>query len=66
MRLGWSRDAHEVAVGRGWLEKDLLQGLWPAVTEFLAEHKEEWELHARFENNNGLTVLKRIGRLART
>jgi len=63
--MGWSRGAHEVAIGRGWPEQDLLQGLWPAVTEFLADHQGEWQLHARYENNNGLTVLKRIGRPSR-
>jgi hypothetical protein len=33
-------------------------GLWPAITEFLEENK-NWELHERFTNNNGLTILKR-------
>ena len=35
------------------------KGLWPAVTEFLEQHP-EWELHKRFTNNNGLTIIKRI------
>ena len=35
-------------------------GLWPAVEEFLAKHP-EWELKAHYRNNNGLTVLHRIG-----
>jgi len=34
------------------------KGLWAAVTEFLEEN-EEWELHERFTNNNGLTILRR-------
>jgi len=34
-------------------------GLWPAIEEFLIENP-HWKLHERFENNNGLTVLKRI------
>lgn len=62
VRMGWSRSAREVAVGRGWPEEDLLKGLWPAVAEFLAAHPLEWQLHAKHENNNGLTVLKRVGR----
>ena len=33
-------------------------GLWPAISEFLSEN-EEWELVKRWENNNGLTILKR-------
>jgi len=34
------------------------EGLWKAVTEFL-EEKNEWVLHERFTNNNGLTILKK-------
>lgn len=34
------------------------RGLWPAVLDFLATHP-EWELLERYQNNNGLTVLKR-------
>lgn len=34
-------------------------GLWRAIVEFLEEHA-EWELHKRYTNNNGLTILKRI------
>lgn len=33
-------------------------GLWPAIEEFL-EVNPHWELHERFTNNNGLTILKR-------
>ena len=35
------------------------KGLWDAVTEFLEEYSNEWELEHRFENNNGFTILKR-------
>ena len=35
------------------------KGLWTAVTEFL-ESTDEWVLHKRYTNNNGLTILKRI------
>jgi len=38
---------------------EITKGLWPAVEEFLASHK-EWVLHERFINNNGLTILKRV------
>lgn len=43
----------------GWTEKELLTGLWPAVTEFLELHP-EWQLEHRYTNNNGLTVLRRV------
>ena len=35
------------------------KGIWDAVTEFLEDHKETWELIERFENNNGFTIIKR-------
>jgi hypothetical protein len=35
-----------------------IQGLQPAVDEFLKENK-EWELFHQYTNNNGLTILKR-------
>jgi len=40
-------------------EKSSGKGLWPAITEFL-DSTNEWELHKRYINNNGLTILKRI------
>jgi hypothetical protein len=35
------------------------RGLWPAVEEFLNQNA-NWIIHEKFENNNGLTILKRI------
>ena len=35
------------------------KGLWDAVTEFLEENKDSWELVKRYENNNGFTIIKR-------
>ena len=37
---------------------EILNGLWPAVEEFLASNP-EWILKERFTNNNGLTVLEK-------
>lgn len=34
------------------------RGLWPAVTDFLANHP-EWKLNHRYHNNHGFTVLIR-------
>jgi len=39
--------------------EEIMKGLWPAIEEFLATNK-EWVLHARWINNNGLTILKRV------
>ena len=36
------------------------RGLWPAVEDFLARHP-EWTLSERRLNNNGFTVLRRVG-----
>lgn len=33
-------------------------GIWKAINEFL-ESNSHWEMHKRFTNNNGLTILKR-------
>jgi hypothetical protein len=38
---------------------EIQKGLWPAIEEFIAENT-NWVLHERYENNNGLTILKRI------
>ena len=35
------------------------KGLWDAVSEFLEEYSNEWELVERFTNNNGFTIIKR-------
>lgn len=35
-------------------------GLWPAVMEYLGEHR-EWQIAERLQNNNGLTILERVG-----
>lgn len=36
------------------------RGIWPAIQEFIDSHQ-EWQLVERRTNNNGLTVLKRVG-----
>lgn len=41
-------------------DDDILLGLGPAIDQFLAAHPHEWILDAKFTNNNGLTVLKKI------
>lgn len=40
-------------------DKSSGKGLWAAIQEFL-DSTNEWILHERFTNNNGLTILKRI------
>ena len=45
-------------IGESYTGKVDEVGLWPAIEEFL-ENNEKWELHKRFTNNNGLTILKR-------
>jgi hypothetical protein len=43
----------------GFTEKEIQQGLWLAIIEFLADHP-EWKLEFRYMNNNGLTILVRV------
>ena len=45
-------------IGESYEGKVDEKGLWPAIEEFL-EANSNWELHERFTNNNGLTILKR-------
>lgn len=39
---------------------EIARGLQPAIDEFLAAHPREWVIACVRENNNGLTVLKRL------
>ncbi len=56
LRMGW--DARKMAQDTGMKEKEISQGLWPAVEDFLAVFP-GWILQKHFSNNNGLTLLAR-------
>tara|TARA_Y100001970_G_scaffold265512_1_gene353168 strand:- start:2636 stop:3421 length:786 start_codon:yes stop_codon:yes gene_type:complete len=43
----------------GFPVEEIEIGLWPAILEFL-DNNNNWELEKRYENCNGLTILKRI------
>jgi hypothetical protein len=43
----------------GYPVEEIVQGLWPAIEEFL-EKNPEWRIKEVFENNNGLTVLEKV------
>ena len=51
-------DVEQQSRDAGFPVEEILKGLWPAIEEFLIANK-DWELHARWTNNNGLTILKR-------
>lgn len=57
VRNNWDPVAQSQASGYPLLE--VIAGLWPAILEFLAQHENEWFLHQRLTNNNGLTALER-------
>jgi len=57
IRAGWN--AEQQSVESGYPVDEITKGLWPAVAEFLEVHP-EWVIEARYTNNNGLTVLRRI------
>lgn len=49
----------ELAISSSMSIYDVKIGLWPAIEEFL-KNTNEWVLHERFTNNNGLTILKKV------
>jgi hypothetical protein len=57
-----ARDGHNMqkqSEESGFPIDEINKGLEPAIQEFLADHP-EWIIHERYDNNNGLTVLKRV------
>jgi len=59
IRMRWNVD--KVAKNLKMTTREVRTGLWLAVTEFLRDNGEEWVLSKRYTNNNGLTILERIG-----
>jgi hypothetical protein len=57
IRIGWN--PHIQSKQTGFPVEEIMRGLMPAVTEFL-ENNKEWVLHEHYQNNNGLTILKRL------
>lgn len=56
MRYGG--DGKKESLESGYPLEEVTKGLWPAVEEFVQKH-DEWEIEARFNHNNGLTILRR-------
>ncbi len=57
IRNGW--DAVKQSQESGYPIEEITKGLWPAVEEFLENHR-EWKLEHRYTNNNGLTILSKL------
>lgn len=57
IRNGW--DAEQQSKQSGFPIEEINKGLWPAVTEFIANNP-DWYIKERFTNNNGLTILAKI------
>jgi hypothetical protein len=57
IRCQW--DPNTQSIQSGFPVDEITKGLWPAIEEFL-QSNQEWVLHERYYNNNGLTILKRI------
>lgn len=49
----------EVSAAAGYSIEDVTNGLGRAVSEFLADHP-EWVIDIVYNNNNGLTILRRV------
>ena len=56
VRLG--NNINQRSKDSGFSIEEIAKGLWPAITDFLSTNL-DWELHERFTNNNGLTILKK-------
>lgn len=54
-------DVYAQSQQTGFGVDEICKGLRYAVEEFIAEHKDEWVVELVKTNNNGLTVLRRIG-----
>lgn len=52
-------DIQQQMLQSGYSYVDVLNGLGKAIDEFLKNHP-EWQIEKVFNNNNGLTVLKRV------
>jgi hypothetical protein len=52
-------NALQQSIDSGFPIEEINKGLWPAVQEFL-ESTNDWILHERYTNNNGLTILRRL------
>ena len=57
--IRFNQNIEKQSAETGFTKEEIEKGLWPAVEEFLAEEK-SWYLVKRYENNNCLTILKRI------
>ena len=49
----------KLAIDSSMSVDDVKMGLWTAIDDFL-KNNNDWVLHERFTNNNGLTVLKKV------
>ena len=49
----------ELSIASSMSVDDVKMGLWTAIDDFL-KNNNDWGLHERFHNNNGLTILKKI------
>ena len=56
---GMSHDIDTEVCTSGYTKDEICRGIGPAIQEFLDKHGDEWVMDAHFENNNGLTVLRR-------
>jgi len=60
IRNGWN--IPKMAEDLGYTIEDLSTGLQVAIDEFILSHPDEWIVKKVYDNNNGLTILERIGR----
>lgn len=57
IRAGWNTTNQ--AQTTGFSVKEIQEGIWPAVEDFLRQNL-DWKIHKRYTNCNGLTILERV------
>ena len=61
VRLGYEPQHYALLIDQyenKYTEEDFKKGLLYAIGRFIEEHP-EWVIHETYENNNGLTILKK-------
>jgi hypothetical protein len=59
VRMCYYHDMDELCAKFDFKAEEVVKGLQPAITDFMAHHP-EWKIEKHLMNNNGLTILARV------